>query len=147
MPGSGGLFPPLGAACWIVGAGAVVAGWRHPGARWWLLVRLVMMVCEGIASAVYFWPRNDIMFNEGLAQHSTDYLITVAREFETWHWRSRMLFNSIAAIGAFAAFLPASDPGPTRSPAAASTSPKPIAAQLRVRTHRGHLGARRHPIG
>lgn len=29
----------------------------------------------------------------------------VAREFETWHWRSRMGFNALAAVGAFVGFL------------------------------------------
>lgn len=64
-----------------------------------------MIVCEGVVSMLYFWPRNEIMFVEGLEVHSEEYLKQVAREFETWHWRSRMGFNALAAIGAFAGFL------------------------------------------
>lgn len=51
------------------------------------------------------WPRNEIMFVHGLAVHSPDYLVQVAREFETWHWRCRMGFNVVAAVGAFVGFL------------------------------------------
>jgi hypothetical protein len=37
--------------------------------------------------------------------HSADYLEQVAREFETWHWRSRLGFNALAAVSAFVGFL------------------------------------------
>src|SRR3712207_6959188 len=47
-------------------------------------------------SILYFWPRNEIMFVEGLEDHSAEYLKQVAHEFETWHWRSRMGFNAAA---------------------------------------------------
>jgi hypothetical protein len=58
-----------------------------------------------VASMLYFWPRNEIMFVEGSEVHSAEYLKQVAREFETWHWRSRMGFNTLAAVSAFAGFL------------------------------------------
>ncbi len=45
------------------------------------------------------------MFVYGLEVHSAEYLKQVAREFETWHWRSRMGFNALAAVGAFVGFL------------------------------------------
>jgi hypothetical protein len=64
-----------------------------------------MIVCEGVASMLYFWPRNEIMFVEGLDVHSAEYLKQVAREFETWHWRSKMGFNAAAAVSAFVGFL------------------------------------------
>jgi hypothetical protein len=64
-----------------------------------------MIVCEGVASMLYFWPRNEIMFVEGSEVHSAEYLKQVAREFETWHWRSRMGFNALAAVSAFVGFL------------------------------------------
>lgn len=53
----------------------------------------------------YFWPRNEVLFVEGLTVHSADYLAQVAEEFETWHWRSRMGFNVVAAVSVFVAFL------------------------------------------
>jgi len=64
-----------------------------------------MIVCEGVASMLYFWPRNEIMFVEGPGVHSAEYLKHVAREFETWHWRSRLGFNALAAVSAFVGFL------------------------------------------
>jgi hypothetical protein len=66
---------------------------------------LLMVVCEGAASVLYFWPRNEIMFVEGPEAHSAEYLRRVAREFEAWHWRSRVGFNALAAASAFAGFL------------------------------------------
>jgi hypothetical protein len=99
------FFPPLGFATWVFGAGALVLCWPVKAARWWILFSLAMIVCEGVASMLYFWPRNEIMFVEGLDVHPAEYLKQVAREFETWHWRSRMGFNALAAVSAFVGFL------------------------------------------
>jgi len=74
-------------------------------ARWWIAFSLAMIVCEGVASMLYFWPRNEIMFVESLEVHAAEYLKQVAREFETWHWRSRLGFNALAAVSAFVGFL------------------------------------------
>jgi hypothetical protein len=95
------FFPPLGFLSWVTCAGALLLSWRVKAARWWILFSLAMIVCEGVASMLYFWPRNEIMFVEGLDVHSAEYLKQVAREFETWHWRYRMGFNAAAAVGAF----------------------------------------------
>jgi hypothetical protein len=89
---------------WVLGAGALVLSWRVEEARWWIAFSLAMIVCEGVASMLFFWPRNEIMFVEGLEVHSAEYLKQVAREFETWHWRSRMGFNT-AAVAAFVGFM------------------------------------------
>jgi hypothetical protein len=99
------FFPPLGFLSGVLGAGALVLCWRVEAARWWILFSLAMIVCEGVASILYFWPRNEIMFVEGSEVHSAEYLKQVAREFETWHWRSRMGFNALAAVSAFVGFL------------------------------------------
>ena len=105
VSGPNDFFPPLGFLSWVLGAGALVLSWQVKAARWWILFSLAMIVCEGIASILYFWPRNEIMFVEGLDVHSAEYLRQVAREFEAWHWRSRMGFNAAAAVGAFVGFL------------------------------------------
>jgi hypothetical protein len=105
VSGPSDFFPPLGFATWVFGAGALVLCWRVKEARWWIAFSLAMIVCEGVASILYFWPRNEIMFVEGLEAHSVEYLKQVAREFETWHWRSRMGFNALAAVAAFVGFL------------------------------------------
>lgn len=53
---------------------------------------------------LYFWPRNEIMFVEGLTVHSAEHLRQVAAEFATFHWMSRMGLNTVSAIGAFVGF-------------------------------------------
>jgi hypothetical protein len=105
VSGPSDFFPPLGFLSWVLGAGALVLSWRVDEARWWILFSLAMILCEGVASMLFFWPRNEIMFVEGLEVHSAEYLKQVAREFETWHWRSRMGFNTAAAVAAFVGFL------------------------------------------
>ncbi len=105
VSGPSDFFPPLGFLSWVLGAGALVLSWRVEEARWWILFSLAMIVCEGVASMLFFWPRNEIMFVEGLEVHSAEYLKQVAREFETWHWRSRLGFNALAAVCAFVGFL------------------------------------------
>jgi hypothetical protein len=105
VSGPNDFFPPLGFLSWVLGAGALVLCWRVKAARWWILFSLAMIVCEGVASVLYFWPRNEIMFVEGTVVHSAEYLEQVAREFERWHWRSRMGFNAAAAVSAFVAFM------------------------------------------
>jgi hypothetical protein len=99
------FFPPLGFLSWLLGAAALVLSWRVKAARWWIAFSLAMIVCEGVASVLFFWPRNEIMFVEGLEVHSAEYLKQVSREFETWHWRSRMGFNALAAVSAFVGFM------------------------------------------
>ncbi len=105
VSGPSDFFPPRGLAAWVLGAAALLACWRQRDARTWMLLSLAMILCEGIASILYFWPRNEIMFVEGAAVHSAEYLVQVAREFETWHWASRMVFNATAAVAAFVAFV------------------------------------------
>ena len=105
VSGPSDFFPPLGFLSWVLGAGALVLCWRVKAARWWIAFSLAMIVCEGVASMLFFWPRNEIMFVEGTGIHSAEYLEQVAREFETWHWRSRMGFNALAAVSAFVGFM------------------------------------------
>lgn len=115
--GPNDFFPPLGVASWVLGAAALVLNWRRPAVRWLLLLSLGMLVAEGVVSMLYFWPRNTIMFSEGLAVHSADYLRQVAAEFETWHALSRLVFNAVAAVAAFAGFLKAYEYRIQRRPA------------------------------
>ncbi|MEX5265645.1 hypothetical protein E7Z53_03910 [Kocuria salina] len=105
VTGPSDFFPPLGFTVWVLGAATLVLTWRLPTVRWWVLLSLAMFVLEGVVSMLYFWPRNDIMFIEGSAVHSAEYLRQVASEFTTWHARSRMVFNTIAAVAAFIACL------------------------------------------
>jgi len=73
-------------------------------ARYWILVSVLMIVCEGLFSMAFFWPRNEIMFIEGTAVHSAEYLRQVAQEFQTLHWASAA-FNAAATVSIFVGFL------------------------------------------
>jgi hypothetical protein len=72
-----------------------------------VLLSLAMIVAGGVVSMMYFRPRNHIMFVEGSAVHSAQYLRQVAQEFVIWHACSRVGFNTVAAVAAFTAFLKA----------------------------------------
>jgi hypothetical protein len=65
---------------------------------------VIMMLCEGLFSMAFFWPRNEIMFVEGTEVHSAGYLRQVAREFQTLHW-SRLAFNAVGSASVFVGFL------------------------------------------
>nr|KEP23992.1 hypothetical protein DA06_01090 [Georgenia sp. SUBG003] len=105
VAGPSDFFPPLGFVTWVLGAAALLLTWRERQVRWWIVLSVVAILGEGLASMAYFWPRNEIMFVEGLAAHSPEYLTQVAHEFQTWHWRTRMGFNVVAAVAAFVGFL------------------------------------------
>jgi len=85
--GPADFFPPLGMLLLLTGAASVILSWRVKPARNWLLISvLIILFGEFLFSAVFFWPRNTIMFIEGPAVHSTEVLRQTAREFEALHW-------------------------------------------------------------
>lgn len=98
------FFPPLGFLSWLTGIAAVISGWRVEPARYWLLGGVIMMLCEGLFSMAFFWPRKEIMFVEGTEVHSAAYLRQVAQEFQTLHW-SRLAFNAVGSASVFVGFL------------------------------------------
>jgi hypothetical protein len=98
------FFPPLGFLSWVTGAGALLLSWRVKSARYWILFSLLMIVCEGLFSMAFFWPRNEIMFIEGTAVHSAEFLRQTAQEFQTLHW-ARVAFNVAAFVSIFVGFL------------------------------------------
>jgi hypothetical protein len=100
----GEFFPPLGFISWLTGIGALILAWRVRSARYWILISLIMIVCEGLVSMAFSWPRNTIMFTEGTAVHSDAYLREVAQEFQTLHWL-RLAFNAAASASIFVGFL------------------------------------------
>jgi uncharacterized membrane protein len=74
-------------------------------ARYWLLGSLIIiLVGEFLFSAVFFWPRNTIMFEEGTAIHSAAYLQQIAQEFQIGHWL-RVALSAAASALAFVGFL------------------------------------------
>jgi hypothetical protein len=78
----GDFFPPLGFLSWLTGIGALILAWRMKSARYLSLGSLIMIVCEGLFSIAFFWPRNAIMFMEGTEVHSVTYIKQVAKEFQ-----------------------------------------------------------------
>jgi hypothetical protein len=99
------LYPPLGLATVATGALAILLTWRERRVRWWLLpAGVVFLCCEFVFSALYFWPRNTIMFVDPIGTHSPDYLRAVAAEFDAAHW-VRVIGNGVSAILVFVGFL------------------------------------------
>jgi hypothetical protein len=97
-------FPPLGFLSWVTGAGAIAAGWPTRTARYWIVASVAMIMCEGLFSMLFFWPRNTIMFVEGPAVHTVEVLRQTAREFQSLH-RGRVAFNAASAAFVFVGFL------------------------------------------
>jgi hypothetical protein len=85
--GPADFFPPVGMLLLLTGAASVLLTWRDRGIRRWQLTSvLIILAGEFLFSAVFFWPRNEIMFIEGSAVHSAEVLRQTAREFEALHW-------------------------------------------------------------
>jgi hypothetical protein len=104
VTGPADLFPPMGALTVALAVGSVALLWRVRPARLWALASLVSLVVgEFLFSVVFFWPRNEIMFDEGIAVHSAEVLRQVAVEFETGHW-VRLAVSGVTAVLAFTAY-------------------------------------------
>jgi hypothetical protein len=98
------FFPPLGLLSWVTGLASLVLGWRVHSARYWILGSLLMIVAEGLVSMAFFWPRNTIMFVEGTAVHSAEFLRQTAQEFQNLHWL-RLAFNAVGSALIFIGFM------------------------------------------
>lgn len=103
ITGPADFFPPMGAATIVGCLVALVAAWRVKAARVWLLAALASLVIgEFLFSMLYFWPRNDIMFEEGVAMHSAQFLQATADEFQAGHW-VRLAMSGFTATAGFVA--------------------------------------------
>lgn len=98
-------YPPLGAAVALSSVTATVLTWRDRRLRWWVAAAtLTFLACEFLFSAVFFWPRNEIMFVDPLGSHSAAYLREVAGEFVAGH-RVRLAGGAVTSALAFTAFV------------------------------------------
>ncbi|GHJ54347.1 hypothetical protein Nm8I071_36540 [Nonomuraea sp. TT08I-71] len=98
-------FPPLGAAVVLSSVAATLLTWPDRRLRWYVAgATLVFLVCEFLFSAVFFWPRNEIMFVDPPGTHSAEYLRQVAHEFVAGHW-VRFVGGAVTAVLAFTALL------------------------------------------
>ncbi|MFB5662979.1 hypothetical protein [Alteribacillus sp. HJP-4] len=100
----GTFFPTLGLLSIVSGIFAALFSWSTKSARYWVMGSVVMILCEGLVSMIFEWPRNEIMFIEGDAVHSVAFLIQTAREFLIVHG-FRVAFNIIGSILIFVGFL------------------------------------------
>ncbi|WP_024873880.1 DUF1772 domain-containing protein [Saccharomonospora piscinae] len=99
------FFPPLGLAIIVLGAVAVLATWRRPGIRWYVAgAAAAYLCCELVFSAVWFWPRNEIMFVDPVGTHSAQFLRTTAEEFVAGHW-ARLAGGAATAALLFTALV------------------------------------------
>jgi hypothetical protein len=99
------VLPPIGMANIATAVVAVVLTLRRPAARLWAAGGLSAIVLgQFLFSVLYFWPRNEVMFTEGSAQHSAAYLQQVADEFQTGHW-VRVAAGAVTALCALMAML------------------------------------------
>jgi hypothetical protein len=72
--------------------------------RRWVVLSLLCIVADGVASMLFFWPRNTMMFIEGTAVHPPEVLRQTAEQFEQLHWL-RVAFNAASAVFAFIGFV------------------------------------------
>ncbi|WP_219412826.1 DUF1772 domain-containing protein [Pseudonocardia nigra] len=99
------VLPPLGMATVVTAVAAVALTLRAPAVRLWTAgASLTLLVGEFLFSAVWFWPRNTIMFIEGPAVHAAAYLQQVAAEFQAGHW-VRVAMGAATAVLAFVGML------------------------------------------
>jgi hypothetical protein len=103
--GPADFFPPLGLSTVVLAALSTVLTWRTPRVRWWFAGAVVVFgLCEFLFSAVFFWPRNEIMFVDPVGTHSAELLREVAAEFNAAHW-VRVIGGGLTAGFAFTGLL------------------------------------------
>jgi hypothetical protein len=105
VAGPADFFRPLGMAIMLAGILSVALVWPVKSARYWIMASaLIVILGEYVFSASFFWPRNTIMFTEGTARHSVEFLKQTAQEFQTWHW-VRLGLNGVFSALAFVGLL------------------------------------------
>ncbi|MGW5052645.1 DUF1772 domain-containing protein [Actinokineospora sp. NPDC004072] len=105
ITGPADFFPVIGLVTAVAGVATAVLLRRVEQARWWIAASLgTLVVGEWLFSMVFFWPRNDIMFEEGIAVHAAEFLQRTADEFQTGHW-FRLGMSAVTAALAFTGLL------------------------------------------
>jgi hypothetical protein len=105
VTGPADFLPPMEAVTVVAAVVTLLVVRQVPRARLWIGGSLVSLVLgESLFSMLYFWPRNDIMFEEGVAVHSVEFLRQTAMEFESGHW-VRLAMSGVTAALAFTGLL------------------------------------------
>ncbi|GAA1194821.1 DUF1772 domain-containing protein [Prauserella alba] len=101
VTGPADFFPPMGAVTLITAVVTLLLVRKIRAARWWIAASLASLALgEFLFSVLYFWPRNEIMFDEGAAVHTAELLRLTAAEFEVGHW-FRLGMSAVTATLAF----------------------------------------------
>ncbi|OLT11504.1 hypothetical protein BJF78_04940 [Pseudonocardia sp. CNS-139] len=99
------VLPPLGAATLATALAAVALTLRRREVRLFTIGAVSSIALgELLFSAIWFWPRNTIMFVDDPALYDAAFLQQVAAEFQAGHW-VRVAAGAITAGLAFAAML------------------------------------------
>jgi Domain of unknown function (DUF1772) len=105
VSGPSDFFPPLGMLALVIGICVVVSSWRVEGIRSWFLASVLLLIVGlFVLSVFFFWPRNTIMFEEGVAEHSVEVLRQTAWEFQMGHWirlATSIATSAFAFVGVF----------------------------------------------
>ena len=105
VAGPSNFFRPIGACTIPMGIASLLLSWRTRPSFYWLLGSLIVIIIgEFLFSALFFWPRNTIMFVEGPRLHSAATLKQVAWEFQTGHW-FRLALSTCSTTLAFIGLL------------------------------------------
>lgn len=101
------FFPYFGSVLIAAGTLSLILTFRDKKSFYYLLASVLLLFTgDGIFSVLYFWPRNTILFTEGLRKHSAETLQHVAVEFYRWHYL-RLLVSALASIAAITGLLKA----------------------------------------
>ncbi|WP_148686290.1 DUF1772 domain-containing protein [Candidatus Nitrosocosmicus hydrocola] len=99
------FFPPLGLVTLLIGIIVSILTWKLKFATYWLIGSpIIILVGELLFSATFFWPKNTIMFSEGITLHSVENLRVTAQDFQTGQLL-RLSMNGVAAIMSFIGML------------------------------------------
>lgn len=121
VTGPADFFPPMGAVTLIAAVVTVLLVRTAPPARWWFAASLASLALgEFLFSVLYFWPRNEIMFDEGTAVHAAELLRQTAVEFEVGHW-FRLGMSAVTATLAFVGLLRLHRQAPAEAPERTTT--------------------------
>ncbi|MBB3049939.1 hypothetical protein FHS23_000934 [Prauserella isguenensis] len=105
VTGPADFFPPMGAATLIAAVVTLLLVRKVQPANWWFTASFTSLsLGEFLFSMLYFWPRNETMFDEGTAVHSAELLTQTAVEFEVGHW-FRLGMSTVTATLAFVGLL------------------------------------------
>jgi hypothetical protein len=99
--GPGDFFPKLGGAILLFAIFTIVINRKNRVVLNYILASfLIMGLFEFLFSMLYFWPRNKIMFTEGIEMHEAAELKKVATEFQLGHF-VRISMSCMASCLAF----------------------------------------------